>query len=963
MKKLKIFVILSALIGMLLAFYSCGAKRLVAPSDFEIDEENVLSWEEVEGAKKYAIEILNMETNEIVITEDSWGKEYYELSVLEEGDYDIKIKSLGDGRTYSDSNWSEPLPFQKKYETGCIYRLINGRTAYEIKSAGSASGDVFIEDVYRGKDVVSIADKAFKGKKTIVNVVVGANVTNIGKNAFYNCPKLETVKLPEGLETIGESAFNSCASLKSINIPEGIKVINNFTFSYCRKLASINAPEETTASGETVLSSVAILPDGLETIGEDAFSNCSAITSLTIPDSVTSIADGAFKATAALQTVKLGDGLTSIAGNVFKDCVSLQTVTFGTENNLKTIGESAFEKCSALVSIVIPEGVESLGLRCFYSCALLQTVELPTTLKTVGGLCFNATKLYVDGINDLGFVYVDDWLIACSDDTLETVEEIVSENAEETNYDNVFYLKEGTVGLADGVFTESTTLVRVELPASVKYLGSEAFAGCEELLEFTTAKNGLVEIGSFAFAVCEKLKYLNLQEGLETIGEYAFYNCEKLTDKDNLIPSTVTRIEKRAFEGTDLWNYPSDTTGLIYAGNWVVGYNLAAMASGAVTLKDDTVGVADYAFYQCYKLTSISGLRNVEYIGRGAFYQCFQLSIVQLNANLEKIEDYTFYGCWELGTVYFSRNLKEIGRSAFYECQSLNTVNLASTYVEKIGPYAFYNCTGIREVAYGPYLKDIGDYAFYKCNALTTLSVPDNVERIGVRAFNKCENLQTITIGAVETIDDYAFYGCSNLQMINIGDGVKAIGNYAFYNCKTVQMLTIGSGVETIGDYAFYGLENILKITLPESLKSIGKYAFKGAAKVSSMILESSVTEIEENAFYGCNEMTIYTDAMKTAEGGFPTGWHYRWNSGYRPVVWGCTLAEDENGSYVVSVAITANTLDNVNATGGLQNPMRAGYTFLGWATQSGATEAEYTADELVNVPVGTTVYAVWEAM
>lgn len=968
MKKLKYFFILSLLLALLAALCSCGAQRLAAPSKFEIDEENVLSWEEIDGASRYRIEIVNIATNDTIT--ETWGKEYYDLSGLEQGNYDIKLQSIGDGRVYSDSDWSEILEFEKKYETGCIYKLIEGRTAYEISKAGKAAGSVYIEDEYRGKPVTSIADAAFKSKKTIVEVHVGANVTKIGKNAFYNCGKLETVTLPEGLQTIGISAFNSCSQLKSVNIPASVEEIGDFTFSYCRQLESIP------------------LQEGLKTIGEDAFSHCSEVTELVIPDSVTSIADGAFKGMTSLVSVKIGANLSEIPSNAFYGATALTTVTFTDiyangatpspeqKNKLTKIGAAAFEDCTSLTTITIPKDVESLGNRCFFNTTLLGTVNLPDTINSVGKYCFNKGKIYTDSIEQ-GYVYVGDWLVSIATEALLAVHDVVATGSDSNNLSGfvvldqgttdeklIFALKENVVGLADGVFAKSMILDSVDLPKSVKYVGIETFADCPELVSFRSPKNGVKTIGEYAFAGCTDFKRLYLENGLETIGSYAFYKCGKLADKPDLIPDTVTKIGTRAFEGTDLWTNPTtDTSGLIYAGNWVVGYT--TISNGAVSL-NEVVGISDYAFYECASLTSVEGLKDVTYIGKGAFYGCSKLARIQLNTDITKIEDYVFYKCSNLGTVVaWPGSLQEIGRSAFYKCESLKKVDLSGTEVHTIGPYAFYGCTALSEVEHSSFVKTIGDYSFYKCNSLKTVVVPDSVERIGVRAYYKCEALETVVVGSVETIDEYAFYGCSALKALTIKDGVKTIGRYAFYKCSALQVLRIGKDVEKIGDFAFFGAESLVRLVLPENIVTVGKYAFKGASSLTSVLLkanamvdgQSVATVVEANAFYGCNLMTVYTDAVKTADGKLPASWHYRWNSGYRPVVWGCILQTDENGSYVHSVTIDAQTLDNVKAAGGFAAPERTGFTFDGWKTQDGTT---YTAAEIVDVPVGTTLYAVW---
>jgi uncharacterized repeat protein (TIGR02543 family) len=166
--------------------------------------------------------------------------------------------------------------------------------------------------------------------------------------------------------------------------------------------------------------------------------------------------------------------------------------------------------------------------------------------------------------------------------------------------------------------------------------------------------------------------------------------------------------------------------------------------------------------------------------------------------------------------------------------------------------------------------------------------------------------------------------------------------------------LSLAEGLTKIGDYAFYyekltGFAPTV-LQLPKSVKEIGMYAFKGFDELTSLTLSKDIEYIGGFAFYGNKQITIYTDA--TAD----NGWEARWNSNYRPVVWGCELSAD--GKYVVSVQVTEDTLLYTEADGGIVAPEREGYTFSGWIVEG--TQTRYNANELQNVPVGTKLIADW---
>jgi len=925
MKKLKFLVALVFTLLIVFTLGACGAKKLSAPTEFDVNEENLFTWNKVENAYSYTVEIKNLATGKVDTKKPKSASQ--SLSDLEEGYYEIRVMSVARGDEYLSSDWSKTVEFYKNYETGCIYTLINNRTEYEITKVGKAHGVVKIEAVYRdNKPVTRIGDTAFRGSTRITEVRVGENVVEIGERAFYNCSKLEKIVLPEKLKFIGESAFNSCRALKEINIPKSITTIPNFAFSYCRALEEIKLHDEITA------------------IGESAFTACSAIKSITIPDSVTTLGDDAFAECAALESVTIGSGVTEIPDNAFYACDALTTVKYSEGMTLTKIGEAAFGSCIALKSISIPEPVQQISGGAFYGCTALETVNIPATVTSVGRGAFLDSKIYTEQIEGSGYAYVDKWLVGVSEDVLKTVNKVNSDN-----------LKAGTEGIADATFAyASTNLSTFTPPASLKYVGAGAFAGCKGLKEVNLTNSSVVTIDTEAFTECAILNRVFLNDGLETIGKYAFAGCSQVTnrtDESSWIPESVTKIGTYAFHGTGLWNNP-DEDGLVYADKWLVGYNKENI--GTVTVKDGTVGIADYAFYGCDTLQSIINVDDIYLIGEGAFYECTALGTVQLGDDLLEIQDYTFYKCTALRSIGMPSRLKTIGRSAFYRCNALSEVNLKKTKVESIGDFAFYACASLSSVVLSDKMTEIPNSAFYKCSLLKEIEIPGNVTKISDRAFYKCEALEKITLsdGLVE-IGDYAFYGATLVKEINLPDTVTDVGAYAFYKCTSATSINIGSSVENIGAYAFYGMESVKRFNIPSNVKTIGAYAFKGGENVTSMILADTFDSVGAHSFLSWKKATFYLEADSV-----PEGWNVRWNSLYRPVVFGCNLSEDK--SYVVSIDVSKDSIKNVNARNPLSMPVRLGYSFDGFTTVEGSDVCEYTLEQLTEVPEGTTVYLIW---
>ena len=924
------------------AVSACGGKVLPTPQNAEIDVETFrLSWDAVAEARSYEVRIIDNSGN--LYRLDEPRKSSCSLEDLDVGDYEIAVRAVN-ATTDAHSEWTPVIYFRKDYDSGCVYTLINNDTEFEVTKAGkglATKGDVTIEDNYRGRPVTRIADAAFRGKtgnlSGVTGVKIGENVAYIGDGAFNGCTMLEWVTMPDGVTYLGEGAFNRCLALESVTIPKGVTEISSSLFINCSALTEV------------------VLHDGVTRIGDSAFFKCSALKSFDIPDSITEVGENAF-ADSGLESVTIGDGVSTLLNSVFERCSALKAVAFSDAGNLKSIGRYAFSECTALTAVTLPDGLESIESSAFYGTEALTEISIPASVDHIGSGAFTSAKFFADQVaGGATYVYADNWLVYATQSVKDSIEKI----------DNATGLKDEVTGIADSVFRNCKKLKEVVLPAKLKFIGKYAFADCQYLWKFNTTN--VEEIDEYAFSQCVQLYNLLLGRGLKKIGSYAFAYCAAVSNLDeasgnSIIPDSVESIGTYAFYNTDLWLHP-DEYGVVYAGNWVVGYNynVAGVRPSAETeLKENVRGIGNYAFYNNEVITNLRGLNRVRFVGKGAFYGCSKLSVVSLNRNLKKIEDFTFYKCMSLFFVTFPPYLESVGRSAFYKCTALNTVDLSVSEIVSIEPYAFYECTNLVEASFGEYLESIGEYAFYKCSSLAkendgTLVLPDSLKNVGGRAFAGISTINNIEFGSsLVSIGEYAFSGLENLKEINLPDSVKTVGGNAFYNCTAVERIDLGGGVEDIGKYAFFGMKNVRKLIIPSSVKSIGAYAFKGYEALASVFIPSTVETIYGNAFYGGNRLTVYTDAQSVNG-----GWQARWNSSYRPVVWGAET--DEGGTFVYLVTITESGVTNANAKGGLNAPIRTGYDFVGWSIAENSATAEYGMEDLIILPAGTKIYAVWK--
>lgn len=905
MKKVKWFILLGFIVLCLGALAGCKPPALQAPQNLKIDEVTLeLSWDKVTSAHGYYIDYGG--EDKVTVRRTS-----YSLEELPAGDFQVRVRAFGNPDDFSDSAWSEPIPFHKNEETGVVFRAINNNTEFEVRGLGTATGDIDLGDEFRGKPITSIAASAFASSgNRLTSLKIGKYVKTIGERAFYNCSFLESVTLPDGLESLGQRAFQSCRSLTSITLPEKITKVEDYTFSYCRSLKEVNFKGYVTE------------------IGNYAFSDCDGIEVVNIPDSVTSIGNYAFSSCISMTSLHVSSQVTYIGQNAFYRCSAIESIDLENCRDLVGFDTACFAESPALKSVKLPSGLLAIGDEAFRACSSLDTVSVGDDLQYVGAYAFENTKLFEDATN---YVTIGNWIVG-------------SKIAGDVN----IQIQSGYIGIGTGAFMDSKC-TGVTIPDTVKYVNGYAFAGCVNMLNAVIG-SGVVELGEQAFRNCVVLEKVTFggekstqTPVLETIGDYAFFNCTRLENID--LPDTVTSIGTYAFTNTRLF---MSTPGVVYVDGWVVGVNGTVPN---VTIQEGTKGIARYSFYKQQSLTSIVIPDSVQYVEYAAFYQCDALTSVTLPKGLTSIADYLFYRCSMLSTVMIPETVTSIGRSAFYQCEMLNTIEIPSA-VTSIGDYAFYKCVALSNLTIGSGVQRIGQRAFYGCEALTSVTLPEGLRSLEMGAFDKCSNLSTVVMReGIESIGDYAFRG-SKLTFVQFPDSLRSIGKYAFRDCASLSSVNFGANLESIDDYAFYGTTELQALRFPNSLKSIGRYVFRGCDKLTSVILPNGIEDLGNYAFYGCNSLTFYVESASE-----PEGWEERWNSVYRPVFWGCTLSGDK--SYVESYTVGEKGIQNFNARNGISAPLRSDGTFVGWSSVNGS-EVEYEAENAYNAPVGTTLYAIW---
>ena len=398
-------------------------------------------------------------------------------------------------------------------QTALSYELNEQKDGYIVSSCGSSATSVEIPDEINGLPVVGIKGGAFENRSNLTSVTIGNNVTSIDSHAFYGCSGLTSITIPDSVTSIDSHAFYGCSGLTSITIPDSVTSIGWSAFDGCSGLTSVTIPDSVTSidsyafSGCSGLTSITI-PDSVTSIGSSAFSGCSGLTSIVVPNSVTSIGDWAFDGCSGLTSITIpfvgekadGSGSTSfdgIFGWTVPDSLKEVIITGGT-----SIGDWAFDGCSGLISVTIPDSVTSIGNGAFHGCSGLTSITIPFVGESA------------DGLGDTHFGYIF-----------------------------------GAYDASDNEYCVPASLQEVVVTGG-DVIAEDAFYGCGNLTS-VTLPDGITSIGDSAFYGCDGLLSLTIPDSVTSIGNGAFWRCSGLTT----INFQGTMAQWQAIEKGSNWDY------------------------------------------------------------------------------------------------------------------------------------------------------------------------------------------------------------------------------------------------------------------------------------------------------------------------------------------------------------------------------------------------------------------------
>ena len=367
-----------------------------------------------------------------------------------------------------------------------------------------------------------------------------------GDNVTYSLDTSTGVLTISGTGEMTDSPFRQNFNfniIKSVIIKNGVTSISDYAFADCSSLASVT------------------IPNSVTNIGDGAF-KWSGITNITIPDSVTSIGDGAFE-WSGITNITIPDSVTNIGICTFFFCKKLNFVSI--PNSVTSIGSEAFYGTS-LTSIKIPDSVTSIGDSAFAGCENLKNIAIGSGVLSIGEKAFSGTGYYNDKSNwNNGTLYISDCLIDIDNDFNSIDDYTIKENtrviADQAFFDcaNLSSINVSNnnknYSSNDGVlFNKSQTELitypadkadgKYIVPNSVMTIDKYAFYGCRNLIGVTIPET-LTSIDEFSFFNCASIESINIPNSVKNICQNSFNGCTSL--KNVIIPNSITNISVGAF--------------------------------------------------------------------------------------------------------------------------------------------------------------------------------------------------------------------------------------------------------------------------------------------------------------------------------------------------------------------------------------------------------------------------------
>ena len=557
--------------------------------------------------------------------------------------------------------------------------------------------------------------------------------------------QIRKITISEGVTSIGEYAFEECTNVTSISIPGSVTELNEYCFSACVSMKNITIPQSVTRIADGVFDACEKLTD-IYYGGTDASWKHITSRNAGLGDNVTIHSTGVF-------TGKCGDNLTWTIDN--NEVLTISgTGRIPDYNDSSSGGNNTapwYGYAYQIKKVVLGSGVQNIGNDAFADCYGMTDITIPDGVTSIGDSAFDwcsaLTEISIPGtVCSIG----DSAFSGCSALTEISIPDTVS-------------------SIGDSVFSGCSALTEISIPDTVSSIGDSAFSRCSALTEISIPST-VSSIGSYAFSGCA-LREVEIPQGITSIQTRTFQYCTQLTKIT--IPDSVTSVEICAFDNCPvLKNVYYGGTEAQWEGMHVDNY-----AGNNSALLDATL----YFEMQYQRIAAGSCGGNL----RWSLMEDGVLKITGSGA----MPDYSSasdapwhrYGS-RIKEVRVGANVTKIGENAFRRTGVQKVVFCAketgSTDAPLVlGDYCFAYCDFLNEIQFGNRVIVPGDSVFVSCSGLTEVTVPETVkldksfngEGCGYGMFSQCPNLTKATVEC-SYVGPYFFEGCYKLTEVRFTD-------------------------------------------------------------------------------------------------------------------------------------------------------------------------------------------------
>ena len=566
-------------------------------------------------------------------------------------------------------------------------------------------------------------------------------------------------------------------------------------------------------------------------IAPRVFNDCYNLIGVKLPNTITYVGSGAFSLCRNIHFPVYND-------HVFAYLPSYYAGHYSVPDGIEYIAGYAFAESGLLTSISIPNSVQDVDVNAFSDCPRLSSevyndhffaylspcytgdYAIPEGIKTIGNGAFeNARNMTSVTIPNSVTTIGKGAFVHCCIDTIvlpDSVRYIDAQTFMGCPYLKTIFFPRYLDSIGTEAFAYCDGLQYVTIQEGVQSISKEAFYGCGRL-QSVTFPHTLKTIGKEAFAWCRMLETIRFQEGIEQIGEEAFEDCNKL--KEIHWPASLISVGKNAFDYYNLEQFTIDPANPVY---YIKDGMLCTRdhkllcclnsVKGDVTVPDGIERIEEGAFLGCDDITSITLPSTIRVLGENAIYKCDKLKKINLSDNLESIEEHGLSYCPMLESIHVPAGVKRIAEKAF-----VGNYKVTSITVDE----ANANFCAIDGVLYS---KDTTVLVFCPEKKKGTLYIPKQVTQILPHALNISKSVTKIVVDEQNMafcVYDDILYSKDLSRLIVCPRGkkgridlplgkIKSIEDDAFRDCKYITYIWISSTRINIGDGAFTGCDRLI---------------------------------------------------------------------------------------------------------------------------------------------------------